>query len=295
MNERRTVRQAAWVLLFLAAGVVACDRQVPGAGGPSDPAVSSNGSAGAADSPVPLDPRLHQPFAEATRQDPPADWQRPPDLTLAGKSVGKLYTDVVKVWDSIHFTTPSGKPISYRAILDTEVGSITIDLRPDVAPNHVRNFVALAVVHYYDGLEFERTVHARSQEQPEVEVEIIEGGCPRGTGEMGHGSIGYWLKNEVSLEQHDVGTVAACHGEDPDTAACRFYITLNKAPFLDGTFTIFGKVTSGLDVARRIFSLPVRNDPEYPEGDRPEKPVVIRSVTIETSEAGGAWQPLGGN
>ena len=126
-------------------------------------------------------------------------------------------------------------------------------------------------------------------------MEIIEGGCPRGTGEMGHGSIGYWLKNEVSLEQHDVGTVAACHGEDPDTAACRFYITLNKAPFLDGTFTIFGKVTSGLDVARRIFSLPVRNDPEYPEGDRPEKPVVIRSVTIETSEAGGAWQPLGGN
>jgi cyclophilin family peptidyl-prolyl cis-trans isomerase len=297
MNGHRIVRQSAWVLLFAATSVIACNRQTPGAGGAGDPAVSSNGSAGAgaAENPVPLEPRLHQPFAEATRQDPPALGQRPPDLTLAGKSVGKLYSEVVKVWDSIHFATPSGKPIRYRAILDTEVGSITIDLRPDLAPNHVRNFVALALVHYYDGLEFERTVHARSQEQPEVEVEIIEGGCPLGTGEIGHDSIGYWLKNEFSLEQHEAGTVAACHGEDPDTAACRFYITLNKAPFLDGTFTIFGKVTNGLDVARRIFSLPVRNDPEYPEGDRPEKPVVIRSVTIETSEASGAWQPLGGN
>ena len=53
-------------------------------------------------------------------------------------------------------------------------------------------------------------------------------------------------------------------------------MTLNKAPFLDGNFTVFGQVTTGLDVAKRIFSLPVRNDAEYPEGDRPEKPVVIR-------------------
>jgi peptidylprolyl isomerase len=245
---------------------------------------STSSPAAVAEQPIAVDPRLSQSFAEATRQEPPADWQRPPDLTMTGKSVGKLYTEVVNKWDSIHLTTATGKPIQYTALLETDLGEIEIALRPDLAPNHVRNFVALALVGYYDGLVFERTVHAKSQEPPEVEVEIIEGGCPLGTGESGFGSIGYWLKPEFSKEAHVEGTIGAAHGEEPDTAACRFYITLNQAPFLDGNFTVFGKVTRGLDVARRIFSLPVRNDPEYPEGDRPEKPVVIRKVTLQSSE-----------
>ena len=66
--------------------------------------------------------------------------------------------------------------------------------------------------------------------------------------------IGYWLKPEFSKEEHEAGSVGACHGEEPDTAACRFYITLSKAPFLDGNFTIFGKVVQGLDVVRTIYS-----------------------------------------
>jgi cyclophilin family peptidyl-prolyl cis-trans isomerase len=231
------------------------------------------------------DPHLHQSFAEATRAEPPADWQRPPDLTMTGKSVGKLYTDVVRLWDTIRFTSEKGKPV-YHATLDTEVGPIEILLRPDLAPNHVRNFIALALAGYYDGLVFERAVRARSDEQPEVEIELIEGGCPLGTGDLGFGSLGYWLKPEFTKEPHEAGTVGACHGAEPDTAACRFYITLSKAPLLDGNFTVFGKVISGLDVAQRIFSLPIRNDPEYPEGDRPEKPVVIRKVTIRADVVG---------
>ncbi len=264
--------------LLLGMSLAGCDRFHPG-GKPAEETTPGNSEGNS----FPLDPRLHQPFAEATRQDPPADWQ-PPDLTLTGKSIGKLYTEVVSKWDSIHFTSQSGQPITYSATLDTELGPIEIALRPDLAPNHVRNFVALALVGYYDGLMFERAVHARSEDEPEVEVEILEGGCPVGTGDSGQGSIGYWLKPEFNQEPHDVGTLGACHGEDNDTAACRFYITLSKAPWLDGNFTVFGKVTHGLDVARKIFSLPVRNDPEYPELDRPEKPVVIRKVTIHTAE-----------
>jgi peptidyl-prolyl cis-trans isomerase B (cyclophilin B) len=236
------------------------------------------------EAPMPLDPRLHQPFTQATRSEPPADWQRPPDRTLSDKSVGKLYTDVVALWDSIQFQTSTGKPISYHANLDTEVGEIEIALRPNLAPNHVRNFIALARAGYYDGLIFERTIHAISADDPEVEIQRIEGGCPLGRGEVGLGSIGYWLKAEFSPELHEAGIVGACRGEDVDSAACRFYITLNKSPSLDQHFTVFGKVTSGLDVARRILSLPVRNDAEYPEGDRPERPVVIRKVAIHSSE-----------
>jgi cyclophilin family peptidyl-prolyl cis-trans isomerase len=292
MQGSRILAQAGLLFLFLFASLAGCDRHHPALESPGDSANGKDQATANAGTPVPVDPRMQQTFGDATRQEPPPDWQRPPDLTLTGKSVGKLYTQTVAVWETIRFTSASGKPLAYRARLDTELGEIVIDLRPDLAPNHVRNFVALALVHYYDGLEFERTVHARSQEEPATEVEILEGGCPLGTGELGVGSIGYWLKAEFSKEPFDIGTVAACHGEDPDSGACRFFMTLSKAPFLDGHFTVFGKVTSGLDVARRIFTLPVRNDPAYPEGDRPEKAVVIRSMTIETSEPGTEWQTL---
>jgi cyclophilin family peptidyl-prolyl cis-trans isomerase len=225
-----------------------------------------------------------QTFAEATRADAPDDWQRPPDVTMTGKSVGTLYSEVVKNWDRLRVVGDKGQMLQCTAGLETELGTIEITLRPDLAPNHVRNFIVLAQLGYYDGLVFERIVHARFEEQPDKEVDLIEAGCPLGTGEVGLGSLGYWLKQEFSKEPHEAGTVSACHSADPDTAACRFYITLNKAPFLDGNFTVFGKVTKGLEVARKIFSLPVRNDPEYPESDRPQKPVVIRKVTIVISD-----------
>jgi cyclophilin family peptidyl-prolyl cis-trans isomerase len=290
MQRRRLVAQIGLSVFLLVTGGAGCDRRHPALDGPPDASTPANPANNA--TAVPADPRLQQSFSEATRSEPPPDWQRPPDMTMTLKSVGKLYTQTANIWDTIRFNSPLGKPISYRALLDTDLGQIVIDLRPDLAPNHVRNFVALAMVHYYDGLEFERTVHARTQDEPATEVQIIEGGCPLGTGEPGLGSIGYWLKAEFSKEPFDAGTLAACHGEDQDSAACRFFMTLNKAPFLDGHFTVFGKVTSGLDVARRIFTLPVRNDPEFPEGDRPEKPVVIRTATIETSEDGTTWQAL---
>jgi peptidyl-prolyl cis-trans isomerase B (cyclophilin B) len=279
--------------VVIGTAIVGCGREDAGAAKPEEAAgpslTQADPSTGIAPAAWPGEPRLQQPFSQATRQEPPAEWiehvQRPPDVTMAGKSVGKLYEEVVRTWDSIHYTSVNGSPIHYIATLDTTLGPIEIALRPDIAPNHVRNFIALARAGYYDGLVFERTVHARSEEQPEVEIDVLEGGCPLGTGDLGFGSIGYWLKPEFTKEPHDVGTVGACHGAEPDTACCRFYITLSKAPVLDGNFTVFGKVTQGLDVARRIFSLPVRNDPEYPEGDRPESAVTIRKVTISTAEA----------
>jgi peptidyl-prolyl cis-trans isomerase B (cyclophilin B) len=231
---------------------------------------------------VALDPIMHQPFAEATISEPPEDWHRPPDTTLTGKSVGKLYVEVKNSWEQIRFVSPAGKPLAYWATVDTEMGEIEITLRPDLAPNHVRSFVALAQAGYFDGLVFERTVHENG---PDGKLELIEGGCPVGTGEMGYGSIGYWLKPELHPEvPHEEGTVGASHGEGKDTAACKFYITLSKCPFMDGEYTVFGKVTQGLGIARKILSLPVRDDSEFPDGDRPVKPVVIRKVTIHTKE-----------
>jgi peptidyl-prolyl cis-trans isomerase B (cyclophilin B) len=201
---------------------------------------------------------------------------------MTGKSVGKLYTEVKNHWDDIRFVSPAGKPLAFWATLETEIGEIEITLLPDHAPNHVRNFIALSQGGYFDGLVFERTIH---EEGGDGKLELIEAGCPVGTGEAGYGSIGYWMKPEIdSAMLHEDGTVGASHGEGKDTAACKFYITLNKCPFMDGEYSVFGKVTQGLGVARKILSLPVRDDSEFPEGDRPVKPIVIRKVTIHSKE-----------
>src|SRR5437016_5672593 len=71
---------------------------------------------------VGLDSGMHQPFTEATISEPPEDWHRPPDTTLTGKSVGKLYLEVKNHWEQIRFVSPAGKPLAYWATLDTEMG-----------------------------------------------------------------------------------------------------------------------------------------------------------------------------
>lgn len=236
----------------------------------------------------------HESFDKVTRggDDPPPNSNPPPDKTASGKSVYKIYKEVTQLWDKIRFVAPDGKRINYSATVETDLGNIEIVLRPDLAPNHVRNFVALARAGYYDELFFDRIRHEEEEMEPgKVQVlDSIEAGCPLGSGEPGSGSIGYWLKPEFpkadAKVSHEPGTVGACHAIEADTAACRFYITLCDAPFLDGNFTVFGKVTQGLDVARKISVQPIILDDQDTEGShRPEKPIKIRKVTIHTSVA----------
>ena len=112
---------------------------------------------------------------------------------------------------------------------------------------------------------------------PPASVAVLCESRPRGTGEPGSGSIGYWLKPEISEKlTHEEGVLGACLGEDPDSAACRFYITAAPNPYMDGKFTIFGRVTKGMDIVRII------NKRAVTEFDRLEKPVGIRNVTIHT-------------
>src|SRR5262249_52614617 len=150
---------------------------------------------------------------------------------------------------------PAGKKLAYTAVVKTEHGVIKIDLWPDVAPIHVRNFVALARAGYYDGLEFDRTAREEYKDEdgnPGV-FEVLEGGCPIGTGDPSYGSIGYWLKPELNEKiEHAEGTIGAWHAEELETAACKFYITLSKAPWMDGHWSVFGKISQGLEVARTI-------------------------------------------
>lgn len=265
-------------------------------------AVEKQNSASAADNAKKPDEAVaavddkHIPFDRATRggEDPPTNSNPPPDVTASGKPVYKIYKEVLRLWDTIHFATPDGKPIHYSATVQTDLGNIEIDLRPDLAPNHVRNFVALARAGYYDDLFVDRICHEESEAEPGKKqvFDSIEVGCPLGNGEPGNGSIGYWLKAEFPAADakvtHEAGTVGACRNVEPDSGACRFYITLCDAPFLDGNFTIFGKVTQGLDVARIIAKQPTREYEEDVAGSlRPDKPIKIKSVVIHTSVTEG--------
>ena len=291
----RTVR-SRW-LRSLTAGLLAgsvalggCDKEAePEAAPVGDAAVVATPVVSATEknaAPVPAArDAQHQAFADAVRNadNPPADAERPPDETVSKKPVHRILESVRGNWDSIRFTSASGKKIVYTAVVDTSAGSMQVALFGDLAPNHVRNFIALAKAGYYDQLFVEKSIH-ESNPTTNTEVHILEAGCPLGTGQTEGGSIGYWLKQEFTPGDkmtHEEGTVGACHAQDPDTAGTRFYINLTKAPFLDGNFTIFGKVVEGLDVLRKIAKEPVVHD----EGvSRPEKSIVIHKVTILAQE-----------
>lgn len=245
-------------------------------------------------------PPVLKSFREVAHSDVPDGEQRPPDVTVAGKNVGKLYEQVAVLFDQIKFVDNRGRAITYFATVKTDQGDIRIELLGDSAPNHVRNFIALARAGYYTGLPFHRTVRQKINNRPDEAY--LETGCPLGTGELGYGSIGYWLKAEPSEELiHDDGIVGATHTlyprgndlEDLDNAACKFYIALSKAAWRDRSFTIFGKVVQGLGTAHTINQRPTRMDRGYE--DAPEQPVVIRDVIIDEVVAGGSQIARGDN
>ena len=122
--------------LMLGACLAGCHRvkqKVQGANKVANPGVQAKQEVSAKRQ-RPGDPRLYQTFKEATHEDPPPDFQRPPDTTMAGKSVGKLYSEVVRLWDTIKFVTEDGRQVAYSATLETDHGNIEITLRPEWAP-----------------------------------------------------------------------------------------------------------------------------------------------------------------
>src|SRR5438132_5590929 len=130
----------------------------------------------------------HQSFEQATPVEPPQDAFRPVDVTKAGKNVAKMYEQIAGengLWKQILFVDGEGKTVQYTVTLKTDLGDVVIELWPDVAPNHVRNFLALTKAVYYDGLVFHATARQQLQDGTGARhlYEVIEAGCPLGTGE----------------------------------------------------------------------------------------------------------------
>ncbi|HLR23988.1 MAG TPA: peptidylprolyl isomerase [Pseudogracilibacillus sp.] len=117
---------------------------------------------------------------------------------------------------------------------------IEFELYDDAAPNTVENFEKLANDHFYDGLSFHRVIPGF----------VSQGGCPKGNGT---GDAGYTIKCETEGNpyKHEAGTLSMAHA-GKDTGSCQFFIVHEPQPHLDGVHTVFGKVTSGLDIAKQM-------------------------------------------
>ena len=165
------------------------------------------------------------------------------------------------------FTTETAEELShYRATLETSMGNITFQFFPDKAPNHVRNFLRLASVGFYDGTAFHRVVKGF----------VIQGGfLPTRSEPLDITQDRYIRKMapEFNDIQHDKGTVSLAHGDDPGSGDTSFFIVLARTAVLDGRYTGFGKVIEGMDVVEKIEQVPVN-------GETPANRVELKKVTV---------------
>jgi peptidyl-prolyl cis-trans isomerase B (cyclophilin B) len=160
---------------------------------------------------------------------------------------------------------PDGTFRAVNAVIKTNHGAIDLELFPDEAPKTVDNFVKLARDGFYDGVIFHRVI-------PDF---MIQGGDPTGTGS---GGPGYSFDDEFNQHKVERGALAMANA-GPNTNGSQFFIvTTESAPWLDGKHTVFGRVTSGMDVADKISELP------RDSRDRPHDDVVIETVTIADPE-----------
>ena len=135
--------------------------------------------------------------------------------------------------------------------IETNLGNIQFKLLPELAPEHVRNFVKLAQSGFYDGTLFHRIIPGF----------MIQGGDPNTKditlkSQWGMGGPGYTINAEFNSRSHLRGIVSMARSQDPDSAGSQFFIVTSDSTFLDREYTVFGEVTEGMDIADKIVNLP---------------------------------------
>lgn len=155
---------------------------------------------------------------------------------------------------------------SYSADLETSHGSVSVELYPEDAPKTVNNFVSLAREGFYDGTVFHRIVKGF----------VVQGGDPTGTGS---GGPGYKFEDETISKDYEEGTLAMANA-GPNTNGSQFFIVLDDMRGrLPKNYTIFGKVTDGMDVVKKIGEVPVKPGASG-EPSSPIEDVELTSVKV---------------
>jgi peptidyl-prolyl cis-trans isomerase B (cyclophilin B) len=166
------------------------------------------------------------------------------------------------------FTQESVEELSqYRVVMETAKGNIVIEMFPDKAPNHVRHFLRLASLGAYDKTAFHRIapgfviqagdLNTRSEPVPQAAQKYV-----------------VKIRAEINDVKHKAGIVSMARGDEIDSAMTSFFIVLADQPALDGTYTVFGHVVSGMDVVEKIAAVPAENE-------HPKERVDIYSMKVE--------------
>jgi peptidylprolyl isomerase len=124
--------------------------------------------------------------------------------------------------------------LANRLLIETTKGAVVIDMRPDLAPNHVAHIKKLVREGFYDGVAFHRVIDGF----------MAQTGCPHGTGTGGSKYPN--LKAEFNAEPHVRGVCSMARAQNPDSANSQFFICFDDARFLDRQYTVWGKVTEGM-------------------------------------------------
>jgi cyclophilin family peptidyl-prolyl cis-trans isomerase len=157
--------------------------------------------------------------------------------------------------------------------IQTKFGDIALEFFPDAAPKTVENFKKLAGSGFYDGLIFHRIVPGF----------VIQGGDPNtksisNKGRWGTGGPGWTVKAEFNKNKHSMGAMSMARSQDPNSAGSQFFIVLKDSNFLDGQYTVFGKVTSGMDIVDKIAAL------KTDSADAPADPEQARMIKVTASD-----------
>jgi peptidyl-prolyl cis-trans isomerase B (cyclophilin B) len=166
--------------------------------------------------------------------------------------------------------------VGVRAIIQTTAGNITLEFMPEIAPNHVANFIKLAQDGFYNGTRFHRTIPGF----------MIQGGCPN-TKDLnkshtwGTGGPGWNVDQEFSTTPHVRGVLSAARSQDVNSAGSQFFLVHGDAGFLDNQYTVYGKMVEGDEALDAIATAPCQPGGE---GSQPIAPIEIVAISIERPE-----------
>jgi cyclophilin family peptidyl-prolyl cis-trans isomerase len=151
--------------------------------------------------------------------------------------------------------------------IQTNFGTMTFELYRDVAPGHVDSMLARAREGFYDGRKVFRIIKGF----------MMQTGDPK---DQGTGNAGYYLKAEFSDIPHERGILSMARAQDINSASCQFFVVFGKAPYLDGKYTVFGKMMSGDDVLSKIENVQVRANPMTGEKALPVNDVIMEKMIV---------------
>jgi peptidyl-prolyl cis-trans isomerase B (cyclophilin B) len=152
---------------------------------------------------------------------------------------------------------------TYQVQLDTTLGTILLDLYPDLAPGHCQNIIGLAKIGFYDGIIFHRVIAGF----------MAQVGCPDG---RGTGGPGYTIRAEFNKTPHEAGTLSMARTSDPNSAGSQVFLCLARVPHLDNQYTVFGKTANEASLKVLLSIGAVETD----GNDKPRKEVKITKGSV---------------